>query len=622
MKLKKRMTRIIAIVLVCILAVNITGCKKRTDDNGQEKKTSQNQPKPTEKAASATEVPATPTVVDITPTVVPTNAPTITLTAVPTMTPAATDTPTPVPDTSDYLYINSTITAVKDRPYTYYGKIGSYTGEWRGDRPEGTGRLIIGTEEYYDGQWDYGYICGNAKILIPQENGSEFAYVGDCRGDRIYGEGQLYFWPDKTSQGCVFISGDFRNEKSLLYLTYDDEGFLEDIGFMADGDMISYLDNIDLVNYQTKATVISRVQDMYFLPGNNYPFRPGSELTAEGTYTGSINDAGVPNGYGMFVKTNSIIDEEYPILVDGVQMNVKWRKYRAYLGLWQNGVLTGNYIILYREEPTDLQYYDYEHISHKQYVYRSGDKIEKTRTYIDTFITNVVTKEMQDTLEVIEEDYLEPELYDDNCDGYRNEKEVYRSNRILYQTQFRHAGQVWYTIYPAGTICQTEVYKTHSVTPPNSLRNNYTEDSYYFDGYQAFYNDKEELIKYIKYDWNKPEGQEIKEEPKLGWGKIILGAAAVFLGGVIVYKLLATSSKGTTSNAADKWLEEQRRQIKADQDQYNERKKQADELARRIASLESELSSALYLSEARIAEIKREIAELRAEESRIRPSIF
>ena len=144
----------------------------------------------------------------------------------------------------------------------------------------------------------------------------------------------------------------------------------------------------------------------------------------------------------------------------------------------------------------------------------------------------------------------------------------------------------------------------------------------YYDGYRAFYNEKEELTKYREYNWMHPTGSTVPQQSNLSLGELILGGAVIFFAGVGLYKLLSTSSKGKTTEASEKYLENKRAEIQAGTQSYNEKLKEAEKLERKAEELEALISSATYLSESEIYDYKQQIKELRREANRIKPSLW
>lgn len=664
MKFKCSTIRSIAIILVCVLIVNTTGCSSSStaEEPNYVEVTEQLTPEPATPTAISSPIPtetSSYSVVDKednTPTPSHTPEPTqvsedsskdedsnqeeirkyfeeldyktffdenkATVTPadssenIVTSVPSLEITQSPYTYESGDIYINSTVTTVSDQPYTYCGKTGLYTGEWRGDRPEGNGRFTISNDEYYDGEWDCGYIYGNAVIMKPWEGHDTILYKGQCSIDTVVGTGLIAFFPEKDKNGFFAIVGDFSDESSLNYYSIDDKYFYDDIGYIHDGEIISILDNLDQIKYETEVC-LSEIERSYFVVENDYLYEPAASSTVvKGKYYGKTNSEGKPDGRGVFVLSNKK-RENYPIMVNGVQKDVDWRDCELFLGIWSNGVLTGNYIYEQRSIPVDDQYFDYEHTTFKQYVYKEDDKLEKTMTYVDTFITNVETREITDTLKVIEVDYSDMVAYDDGMSLYRGDDEAYRGDRVEWQYYFRHDLARWDGLYTKGMYTKSEVYKTqYRIVPRNHV------NSTYYDGYRAFYNDKGELVKYNEYNWMHPEGNTVPKKSHLSLGELILGGAVIFLGGYALYKLISTSSKGKNTDTSEKYLQERRTEIQKDVQSYNERLKKYEELTREADELEDFISSATYLPESDIYYYKQKIKQLRSEASRIKPSIF
>ncbi|MCR5206835.1 MAG: hypothetical protein K6E47_17535 [Lachnospiraceae bacterium] len=632
MKFRYNAVRSIAVLLVCTLIVNTTGCA--SDPTVEE--TNVVEPNVVEATEQITPEPVTPIPTEISsqPTSKPLDLDFLLsddaslgtwddwrnnlqeTTSSPTPVPTSEITPTSGVTDSGEIYMNSPISTVECQPYTYCGKAGAYYGDWRGDRPEGNGCFTVSENEYYDGQWDCGYINGDATIVKPWEDYGYIVYSGQCTIDTITGNGYIQLVPDEEKTGDLEIYGDFNDESSLVYYSFDDEGFFDDVGYVYEGELISYLDDLDKLDYKMEVC-LPKMERSYFIVEDDYLYEPAeSPSVVEGIYGGDVDAEGKPNGYGIFVYSNKK-PNNYPIMVNGEKKIVDWRDCKLFIGVWQDGVLTGNYIYESRSVPVDKQYFDDEHSTFKQYVYKNGDKLEKTMTYVDTFITNVETREITDTLKVIEVDYLDRVPFDDGMTSYRGSDEVYRGDRVEWQYYFRHDFKRWDALYTKGMYTKSEVYKTYSKIAPR-----FWDKNVYYDGYRAFYNEDQEMIKYNKYDWDHPEGYTVPKQSHLSLGEIILGGAVLFIGGLALYKLLSTSSKGKTTEASEKYLNEKRAEIQADVQSYNERLKKADELDRKADELESLISSATYLSESQIYAYKQEINELRREANHTRPSIW
>ena len=639
MRFRNRIFRFVAIFLVCVLIVNTTGCESHTtqEETDHESDVEQSALEPTMplKITKPSQI-TKPSTIPVSP--IPDYIESVisgetdlsrldewltwkndgekstqsTSSPIPTME----ITSSPEEQTPGDTYINSKVIYVENQPYTYCGKTGLYTGDWRGDRPEGNGRFTVSEDEYYEGLWDCGYIYGEATILRPGEDGRLFLYGGQCTIDTVTGMGYVKYIIGEEDAGVCAIFGDFSNESELMYWTFDNEDFLDDIGYVSEGKLISYLDDLESLAYKTEVKLFRRSKS-YFEVENEYLYEPEESLDiAEGVYFGEFNNEGKADGYGLFVLKNKTSDS-YPILVDGVQKDIEWRDCELYLGNWSDGTLTGSYIFQSRSVPVDNQYFDDEHITFKQYVYKTDDKLDKAITYIDTLYTEVGTKKMDDTLQVIEVDYLDWAPYDDGLSLYRGDDEVYHGDRVEWQIYFRHDRSRWDGLYTKGMYTKSEVYKTYSKIAPTHWNN-----SMYYDGYRAFYNEKEELTKYREYNWMHPTGSTVPQQSNLSLGELILGGAVIFFAGVGLYKLLSTSSKGKTTEASEKYLENKRAEIQAGTQSYNEKLKEAEKLERKAEELEALISSATYLSESEIYDYKQQIKELRREANRIKPSLW
>ncbi len=251
-------------------------------------------------------------------------------------------------------YSSASVTQVTDQPFTLGGKEGLYTGDWKGDRPEGNGDLIISDNEYYKGEWRCGILLGQGIISKIYDDGSSMYYKGECAYDTPAGEGTMYF-SMADNQYFMLAEGDFTNESTLRCYITDVYGKLCDIGGINNGEFISYVDNpIDGI------TVSCLENDKgYILEGS------------PGRYIGQTDENGVPNGYGYY--------EMYP--ANNFQC--------SYLGEWKDGYIDGYYTRLWSNGALSIKVVGclkdgYDVGEYESYTYDANGLTVKKRNY-DTY---------------------------------------------------------------------------------------------------------------------------------------------------------------------------------------------------------------------------------------------
>lgn len=228
------------------------------------------------------------------------------------------------------LYSNAPVTQVTDQLFTMDDREGLYTGDWKGNRPEGKGKLVIDEYNYYSGEWQNGMLFGQCDFKladINEESACIMRYEGECINGIPSGEGRLLTVVDTDeNEYFVDISGDFSDESTLLCCTLNEEKRLTDIGGIRDGKYVSYVANPDIegIYYQEE-------KSQYI-----------NEDVITSKYVGQTDENNVPNGYGYY--------ERY-ITVKSNTINY-WLKLRiSKLGTWKNGHIDGYYIeTMEREE--------------------------------------------------------------------------------------------------------------------------------------------------------------------------------------------------------------------------------------------------------------------------------
>jgi len=165
----------------------------------------------------------------------------------------------------DYdVYANAEITQVEGQPYVLNGMEFLYTGDWKGDRPEGNGEMITSDYcYYYNGTWVNGYLSGIGEIYTESEDGESEYFAGECEYCHPSGQGILTRTLDDNNH--VSLVGDFSDMDSLTYFYFSDKTRLSDIGYLKDGEYISYVDNDEVQGIECLPEEFVRARTEYGL---------------------------------------------------------------------------------------------------------------------------------------------------------------------------------------------------------------------------------------------------------------------------------------------------------------------------------------------------------------------
>lgn len=187
---------------------------------------------------------------------------------------------------------NVKITAVTDEPYTLNGREGRYTGDWKGDRPEGKGSFYINDSDFYEGEWSNGKPYGNVVVQSSYAEGSYIRYEGVYADNSPAGVGKAFVkYADGYGYGT--IEGDFSDHSTLLWYSFDENGFPTDIGCVSeDGEDISYVENPD------KGGIDYKEQGLPYLGFDESG--PAAARAYVGKYYGQTDENGLADGYGYF----------------------------------------------------------------------------------------------------------------------------------------------------------------------------------------------------------------------------------------------------------------------------------------------------------------------------------
>lgn len=187
---------------------------------------------------------------------------------------------------------------VENMAYTYEtGTRGTYTGEWKDDRPNGQGIMWMSTGEVFEGEWKDGLLNGYATATWT--NGD--TYTGGWKEDLKEGQGILKF-----ANGEQY-TGSFRNNM-----------------------------------YNGQGTYTWPNGDRYVGEWQNDQRSGQGKLTfANGNYTGEWKND-MENGQGTMVFTNgeSYTGEFKDNMYEG-QGTYTWTDGSTYSGEWKNGQMNG-----------------------------------------------------------------------------------------------------------------------------------------------------------------------------------------------------------------------------------------------------------------------------------------
>ncbi len=215
---------------------------------------------------------------------------------------------------SDKVYQKAEITQVKDKEFSVSDKAGLYTGDWKGNRPEGEGTLVISEDEYYSGTWENGYLSGQGEIKTLDESGGVSYFKGECAYNEPSGQGQMTLG-DTDSGSFTILDGSFDGESALMYYMID-KNKLIDIGDYTGGECVTYIDNPNVKGISRKY----------------------------GEYFGQVDENGIPNGYGYYRENNGNPDA--------------YKEYCA-IGTWKDGELEGYYTKVVIDRGNTTKYVDH-----------------------------------------------------------------------------------------------------------------------------------------------------------------------------------------------------------------------------------------------------------------------
>lgn len=219
---------------------------------------------------------------------------------------------------ANQIYMDAPITKVENQPCVMNGSNGVYSGDWKGNRPEGEGTFWLSNNEYYSSSnWYNGFIEGQGQIRRVGSDGKVNLYNGVCARNEPAGRGTMYVGEEGDATRIV-IEGDFSNTAQLLYFFLDEKGMCIDVGgYVNGGDYESYVNN---PNVKGGTFLVERQ-----LVGTTYKSR-------NGFYIGQVDSKGIPNGYGYYW-------EQYELNPSVIQQCTSNTYYAV--GSWKNGLPEG-----------------------------------------------------------------------------------------------------------------------------------------------------------------------------------------------------------------------------------------------------------------------------------------
>lgn len=491
------------------------------------------------------------------------------------------------------LYLSSPVTTVEDVPYEYYGQTGLYTGDWKGDRPEGTGLLFIDEYNYYEGEWFNGYIFGEATIQNINEDGVLRYYEGKCACTSLAGEGYMIIAPDPDEDAQIEIYGDFNDESSLEYFSYDADRFLVDYGYVLNGDLMSYFDYACYYpldkSYTTEMSCGLYTED-------NYNYRKNFN----GYYFGHINDNGKPQGTGIFLVDGKEFQRE--TLIDNTKLNLTFKLSIVILGNWDNGNISGSYVTYETTRPVDDQYYDQAHEDRKEYYYCDQSGLYRKDYYLDKFwyTDNGVVDMFQTNVQYYKD-------YELGSDG------VYRAGLNTTETYFRQDYADANSAYTAGSLGRKEICPCYVLDKSNNRSN-------FYEGYRAVYDPEGNMLEYTEYTKQVPDGKDVSNDQWKSIGTAIVTAGIVFAGCYLGYKLLTSTPSGSATRKTNEYNQNTKYDF-SEENEYRAKKEEAEQLRKKAADLEASLYTWTY-TEAEVYDIKKQIEALYFEANRIDPSLI
>ena len=423
-------------------------------------------------------------------------------------------------DTLEYeVYASSEITQVKNKSYIVNGSSGTYTGDWKGNRPEGQGTFVVGETEYYEGTWKNGYLHGEGKILLVENDNTYKAYTGNCEYSQPSGFGIMkYHFGEENN--IIYLSGDFSDTQNMKYLLLTDTKRLRDLGEVVDGEYVSYTTE----DYYNGFDIIP---EEFVLEPVRYGFVDSFDVSQKGEYFGPVNENGLPHGYGYLKVTNTMT---------GRNNKEHQTMYVQVLGNWDNGKLYEDATYV---ENTEGRINDKTGVrTYSNYIKKSGDY--KNGHFFGNYSEDY--SYTSDPVMPSDGITLETNIDKNNKDSYKLDTDG------LYKTDYEL--NVFY--YPNGKYGE---YKRRFVCKDiNNLSDRYAEGEYFIcdkKGTTLDYGvtDKEGL------DWNSTMPEEEKQKNKISLEELdVIGF--LLIGGLSLAALIKFRHDIKTNDPNDSILKE------------------------------------------------------------------
>lgn len=461
------------------------------------------------------------------------------------------------------LYTTSPVTQVTNKTYSINNSVGSYTGEWKGNRPEGEGVLAINEDEYYRGIWKNGYLHGQCEIFLHENDDITKYYRGECEYNQPSGNGIMYCIVGDDNLVCY--QGDFSDTGDMCYYTFVDNGkILTDIGQIVDGKHVSYIND----NYFSGKEYLP---EEFKFTSDKYGYVDSFITKQKSEFFGAYNSSGLPHGYGYLKITNTLT---------GKNGKENQKMYVDVLGNWENGKLTGYVTYIERIEGEVIE---------KKSSFFGGTK-ETVKTY-----SHYVKKYGQ---------YQNGHFYGNfSTDYYYSGDYVVQNNGIFLNTEINEVDPNSYQLYSDG-LYRTD-YELESYYLPNGKYsekkrryvckdiNNISER--YAEGEYFVCDDKGRTLDYGESDKNGTHWKSTMPEEEKQKGKISVEEldkiGILLIAGIGIAALAKTYydiNTGDPSDPAFKYVAEAKRRSIEETEKYHREKEIFNDYMRQAQEKRSE----------------------------------
>lgn len=476
--------------------------------------------------------------------------------------------------TSSTSYSTAKVTKVKNKTYTMFGKKGSYTGDWKNDRPEGNGEWKIDEYEYCKGNWKNGMLEGDAIYAIFFDDGTYHYYDGVCSQNKPSGYGFMSY--SLADDSYCIVWGDFKTKKQLKYEYYDSDDRPADVGLIIDGKVQSFITSKALVS-KGKTYIPDNIGVDTFV-------HMGMELTThwKGTYRvpdnsvkqdyyyGKIycnmyDEKGRPDGIGYFdaqykyygknngtnkpvgVEYNKENKKKYGDNLSGKTFyelseldSSNFYGHLRYIGEWEEGVRVGKYIAYYtREKDPDW------------YVVETGETDENGNE-IGEWTREAVNCKL-----------------DIAATGHKTAKYmIYKMNRTTYNQYKKSSDGLYRGSYDTMDVYYEDGQYAHFESC--LYKKKYSDTTSYREGTWYLFDKSGNVIDWGDYVGSDHQGKwrnqaMIKQDNKASSKKINWGAVAAIgamVGGAyLLYKGLKNSGSSVSGSSIDSRLALHRQQL-------------------------------------------------------------